>query len=143
MSNKDFTTSFITQKTPTEVFNNILDVRSWWSGLYGEKIKGNTDKLNEEFTFTAGEGMHKTKQKLIELIPGKKVVWLVTDSKLTFLTEETEWTGTKIIFEIDTKDGQTEVHFIHQGLAPQIECHKECSNAWSQYLQKFAIAMNK
>lgn len=142
MSNKDFTTSFITGQTPAEAINHILDVRSWWSGLYGEEIKGSTDKPGEEFTFTAGEGMHYSKQKLIELIPDKKVIWLVTESKLTFLEEDTEWTGTKIIFEINAKDNETEVRFTHEGLATQIECYKECSNAWSQYLQRFAVAMN-
>ena len=55
------------------IFNTLLNVRGWWSGLYSETIEGNTDKLGDEFTFQAGGGAHYSKQKLVELIPEKKL----------------------------------------------------------------------
>lgn len=87
---KDYTFIFESSDTPDNVFEHLLDVRNWWTGLYQEEIKGNTCKLNEEFTFTAGGGAHYSKQKLIEVIPGKKIVWLVTDSNLNFLDKPGE-----------------------------------------------------
>jgi len=134
---KDFTTRHLVNQSPKEIFNTILDVRGWWSGLHAEEITGTTDRLNSEFTFLAGGGAHYSKQKLIEAIPGERIVWLVTDSKLTFLDNEEEWIGTKICFDISTQGDKTQVRFTHLGLVPSIECYNECSGAWSQYLKKF------
>ena len=75
MATADFTTTLMVEQTPKEVFNAINNVRGRWQG----EIKGSTDKLNDEFTFSAGGGAHFSKQKLVELIPDKKIVWLVTN----------------------------------------------------------------
>jgi hypothetical protein len=134
MKNKNFTTTLIVDQTPEEVFNVVRNVRGWWSGYYSEEIKGDTEKLNDEFSFRAGGGAHYSRQKLIEVIPNKKVVWLVTDSKLDFLEKKDEWTGTKVIFDISTKVNKTQLVFTHDGLMPEIECYNACAPAWSQYL---------
>ena len=135
MKNKNFTTTLIVDQTPEEVFNVVRNVRGWWSGYYSEEFEGNTEKLNDEFSFRAGGGAHYSRQKLIEVIPNKKVVWLVTDSKLDFLEKKDEWTGTKVSFDISTKGNKTELAFTHEGLTPEIECYNSCAPAWSQYLQ--------
>src|SRR4051812_38222579 len=116
--NKEYSVTYTTNQLPSEIFTKILNVRGWWSGLYAEEISGITDELNAEFTFHAGGGIHYSKQKLIELVPGKKITWLVTDSKLTFAETENEWTGTKIAFEITAENNQTKVAFTHHGLVP-------------------------
>ena len=135
MKNKNFTTTLIVDQTPEEVFNVVRNVRGWWSGYYSEEIKGDTEKLNDEFSFRAGGGAHYSRQKLIEVIPNKKVVWLITDSKLDFLEKKDEWTGTKVIFDISQKNNKTQLVFTHEGLIPEIECYNSCAPAWSQYLQ--------
>ncbi len=143
MKNQDFTTTLLVNQTPKEVFNTIRNVQEWWSGLYSEEIEGSTDKLNDEFTFRAGGGAHYSKQKLIELIPGKKIVWLVTDSNLNFIEDKSEWNGTKISFEISKQDNKTKIVFTHLGLVPKIECYDGCSGAWTNYLQKLEKALNE
>jgi hypothetical protein len=140
---KDFTMSFVVDQSPKEVFNAVLNVRGWWQGLYSEDIKGKTDKLNEEFVFRAGDGAHHTTQKLIEVIPDKKVVWLVTMSNLTFIEKKDEWKGTKIIFDISKKGNKTQLQFTHQGLTPEIECYEACSGAWSMYLREKLMTLIK
>jgi len=132
----DFTTTILVDETPTQVFNTIKNVRAWWSGSYGEEIKGNSNKVNDEFSFRAGGGAHYSKQKLVELIPDKRIVWLVTDSKLTFLENQSEWNGTKIAFEISKEKDQTKIVFTHEGLVPEIECYNSCAPAWTQYVQE-------
>ena len=133
---ESFTYSFNTAKSPEAVFRLLLDIEQWWSGLHGEIIKGESRKVGDTFTFQAGGGAHYSKQKLIELIPRKKVVWLVTDSKLTFLNDAGEWTGTRICFDISTDENKTKVTFTHEGLVPQIECYNDCSGEWPKYLEK-------
>lgn len=138
----DFTYSFKSAKSPKKIFETLLDVRKWWSGLYEETIKGNSNKLNDEFTFHAGGGAHYSKQKLIELVPDKKIVWLVTDSNLTFLKKPDEWTNTKISFNISSEQtGKTKVTFTHEGLVSKIECYNGCVGAWTKYLEKLAEKM--
>jgi hypothetical protein len=127
----DFTTTILVDQTPEEAFNAINNVRSWWTGEPG--VEGNTNKLEDEFTYRYKD-LHYSKQKVTELIPGKKVVWLITDSKLNFIKDKTEWTGTKISFDIAKKGDKTEIRFTHMGLVPDIECYQDCSNAWSSYI---------
>ena len=130
MDNRDFTTSIQVDQTPQEAFDAINNVRAWWPG----EIEGNTKKLNDEFTYRYKK-IHYSKQKLVEIIPGKKVVWLVTDSSLNFVENKGEWTGTKIIFEISEKDNKTQIRFTHRGLVPKYECFDSCSSAWTDIIK--------
>ena len=129
MEKQSFTTSFLVDRTPKEVFNAVKNVRAWWPGV----IEGESDKLNAEFTYRYKE-LHYSKQKVVDFILDKKVVWLVTESSLNFVDEKDEWTGTKIVIEISEKDKKTQVRFTHQGLVPQFECYDACSNAWSDII---------
>lgn len=143
MKKQDFTRVYLIDQTPEEIFKSLIDVRGWWSGLFSEEIEGHSDKLNEEFSFRAGDGIHYSKHKLVELTPNKKAVWLVTDSSLSFLEDKGEWIGTKLCFEISKQGARTAVRFTHQGLVPGIECFDRCTSAWSQYLDKFLLPLAK
>ena len=127
---QDFTITIQVDQTPMDAFNAINDVRAWWPG----EIEGSSTKLNDEFTYRYKK-FHYSKQKLVEVVPGKKVVWLVTDSSLNFVENKSEWTGTKIIFDISEKDNKTQIRFTHQGLVPAYECFDSCSNAWSDIIK--------
>jgi hypothetical protein len=131
MKTADFTTTILVDQNSKQAFDAINNVRGWWS----EEIEGSTDKLNEEFTYHF-EDIHRCRIKLIEFVPAKKVVWLVMDNYFKFTKDKTEWTGTKIIFEISSKDQKTEIRFTHQGLVPEYECYEICQNAWTQYIQQ-------
>ncbi len=126
MSDQNYTTAFLVGQTPEEAFAAINNVRGWWSG----EIEGDTDKLGAEFTYRVPD-VHYCKMKIAEFIPGKKVVWHVLDSDISYVQVKTEWNDTKISFEISNKkDGKTEVRFTHIGLVPAYECYSDCSNAW-------------
>jgi hypothetical protein len=129
MKDQNFTSTFTVDRTPEEVFDAINNVRGWWS----ENIEGRTDKLGGEWTYRYHD-VHICKMKVTELIPGKKVVWFVLDNYFDFTKDKTEWTGTKVIFEIGKKGAKTEVRFTHQGLVPEYECFDVCSDAWSSYI---------
>ena len=130
MKQQNFTSSFTVDQTSEEVFKAINNVRVWWSG----EIEGNTDKLGGEFTYRYKD-MHRSKQKIKEFIPGKRIVWHVTDAELGFVKNKTEWKGTDIIFEIARKGGKTELRFTHAGLVPAFECYGGCSGAWGALVE--------
>jgi hypothetical protein len=135
MKKQSFKFSCTTSKTIHEVFTHLIDPRNWWVGLFGETIEGESNHVNDEFSFRAGDGAHYSNQKLTELVTDKKIAWLVTESNLSFLKNTNEWAGTKIGFDIEEEGGKTKITFSHDGLVPQIECYGGCSGAWTQYLQ--------
>lgn len=126
---ENLSATFTVDQSPAEAFAAINNVRGWWSG----QIDGPTDKLGGEFTYRY-QDIHYSKQRVTELIPGQKVVWLVLDSSLNFIEDKTEWNGTKVTFEITKKGDKTEVRFTHVGLGPDHECFKACSSAWGSYI---------
>jgi Activator of Hsp90 ATPase homolog 1-like protein len=130
MTTTDFTTTILIDQTPQEAFNAINNVRGWWS----EEIEGSTDKLNDEFKYHY-EDVHRCQIKLIEVVPNKKVVWLVQENYFNFTQDKTEWTGTKMIFDISRKDNKTEIRFTHLGLVPEYECYNACREGWTHYIQ--------
>ena len=131
MSTPDLTTTIVVDQSPEKVFNAINNVRGWWS----EEIEGSTDKLNEVF-FYHFEDLHHCTIKVIDLVPDKKVVWLVLDNYFKFTKDKTEWNDTKISFEISKEGDKTNIRFTHIGLVPAYECFTICRDAWTTYIQK-------
>jgi Activator of Hsp90 ATPase homolog 1-like protein len=135
MASQNFTLTLLTKQSPQQVFQAITNVRAWWYGYYAEEIEGATEKLNDEFTFRAGEGAHYSKHKLVEVIPDQKIVWLTTESDFTFIEKRNEWTGSRVIFDITKKGTNTQLTFTHEGLTPEVECYHACYPAWTAYLE--------
>jgi uncharacterized protein YndB with AHSA1/START domain len=117
MKAKDYAISYTVDQSPEEVFDAINNVRGWWS----EEVEGKTDRLGAEFKFHY-QDLHRTTQKITELVPGKKVVWHVIDSHINFVKDKAEWNGTDVVFDITKKGRKTELRFTHVGLVPTIEC---------------------
>jgi hypothetical protein len=119
-----------------QVFAATNNVRGWWS----QEIEGRTDKLGAEFEFHYKD-LHRSTQKITELVPGKKVVWHVTDAHINFVNNKTEWKGTDIVFEISRKGDKTELRFTHIGLIPTIQCYGDCSGAWGYYIHESLLKL--
>jgi len=132
----DFTITLRVDQTPNEAFNAINNVRGWWS----EDIEGGTHQLHDEFDYRYGDA-HRCRMKLVDVVPDQKVVWLVLSNYFDFTKDNTEWTGTKVIFEISKKDNKTEIRFTHLGLTPEYECFDACSDGWTHYIQESLPAL--
>lgn len=114
MSNRNYKTANYTveielAKSPDDVFSHIINLSKWWP----EEFEGEDIKLYSEFVFRIGD-MHYSKNKVIEFIPNKKIVWLTTESIRK--TDNYDWTGTKFIFEVVPKAHNTLVKFTYDGV---------------------------
>lgn len=127
---KNFNATITVSKSGLDAFDAIKNFRGWWN----EGIEGNTDKLNETF-FYHYKDVHLSKMRLIEAIPGKKLVYLVVDNEFNFIEDKSEWVNTKLIFEITTRGTTTEIRFTHEGLVPEYECFNICNDAWTGYIK--------
>lgn len=136
MQQQDFTVTLLTDHSAHEAFNAINNVRSWWS----EEVKGGTDKLHDEFDYHYKD-VHSCRMRITELVPDKKVVWLVLDNYFNFIKDQSEWKGNTIHFDISPKGNQTQIRFTHQGLVPAYECYEICFNAWTDYLQNSLLQL--
>ena len=97
------------KKSPSDVFNHVIRLSEWWP----EQFEGESIKLNTEFVLRTGDA-HYSKNKVIEFVSNKKVVWVTTESNRK--TDNFDWTGTKFIFEFTPKDDNTLLKFIYDGV---------------------------
>lgn len=130
MKNSNFTTGFITTESPETVFAAINNVKAWWC----EDFKGESTQVGAIFEVQF-YGIHFSTHEILEMVPYQKVVWGVPKSKLVFLEDEEEWTGTTIHFEMEETEDGTQLTFTHKGITPEVECYHACSNGWTQFVE--------
>ena len=126
---KSLTLSFVVDASPMQVFDAVTNVRGWWTS----EIKGKSAQVGDVFTYRY-EDIHRSTQRLVEVVPGRKVTWYVEDAYLSFTEDKEEWKGTVVAFEITPKGKKTELRFTHEGLVPSFECFDACTGGWDFYI---------
>ena len=104
-------------KSPSVVFNLITNLSKWWV----EEFIGEGLKLNSAFILKAGD-THFSKNKVIEFAPDNKFVWVTTESLRT--SDNFDWTGTKMIFELSSTDHGTQITFTYDGVIFESDRYK-------------------
>src|SRR5687768_16127350 len=110
MRKKDYSVAITVSATQKETFKKINTISKWWT----EDLEGSPQKLNDHFTVRFGETWITS--KVVDMIPDKKIVWLVTDCNKHWLKNKKEWRGTNMNWDISTVDEKTQVTFTHTGL---------------------------
>jgi len=123
----------ISISSPNSVFQKIMDIPSWWT----KDFEGRNAAPGDEFIIHH-PGAHYAKHRVIEWIPGRKLVWLVNESKLNWLQNQEEWTGTRMIFELTPG----ELNFTHEGLTPDKESYERCSQGWDLVIKQLFNFIN-
>lgn len=126
MTDQDLTITLRVEASPDNVVAAVCDVPSWWSGT----IEGPADRVGAEFTYRYGD-LHRSTQRVTELVPGSRVVWHVVDADMPPVHPPDEWTGTDIVFDLREVDGGTELRFTHVGLTPSLDCWDRCRSGWT------------
>lgn len=135
MNQQDYRSSITARISAREAFEKIGNIPLWWTS----GVQGNSRTIGDEFTVRFGETF--VKFGVAELIPDKKAVWLVTDCNLHWIRNKTEWTGTKLVWELSSSNGETHVTITHAGLVPGIECYNDCSTGWNFYIQESLLKL--
>jgi len=130
MGNNDFNSRISAKISASEAIKKISSVPEWW----GITFTGSAEKPNDKFTVKMGGDsfFHFT---VTELIPDKRVVWLVTDCNMPWYADKKEWANTRLIFDLHESNGITELNFTHEGLTPDVECYKDCEPGWTHWIQ--------
>lgn len=105
------------ERSAHDVFDHIIDLSKWWP----EEFEGGWIKPGAEFVFRTGD-THYSKNKVLEFIPDKKVVWLTTESIRK--ADSYDWTGTKFIFELTPRGDRTTLKFTYDGVVLEHEAER-------------------
>lgn len=129
MKKQDYNATISVNAAPKEAFEKISKVNKWWA----KNFTGKAEKLHDKFSVRFGETY--VDFQISELIPGKKVVWKVTDCNLHWIKTKKEWKGTEVVFELSKKGDSTQIDFTHLGLVPEAECYNDCEAGWNGHIK--------
>jgi len=130
MIKNDFTSSISAEISANEAIKKISNLPEWW----GITFTGSAKNQNDTFTVKmSGDSFFNL--IVANLIPGKRVVWLVTDCNMPWYSDKKQWANTKLIFDLNDNNGLTELTFTHEGLTPDVECYKDCESGWTHWIQ--------
>ena len=130
MEKKNFTSSISAEISADEAIKRISNVPGWW----GITFSGNSEKQDDQFIVKmSGDSFFNF--TVTELIPGKRVVWLVTDCNMPWYSDKKEWADTRLIFDLTENNGVTDLTFTHEGLTPDVECYKDCEPGWTHWIK--------
>jgi uncharacterized protein YndB with AHSA1/START domain len=121
-------------KPVPEVYRVITEhISDWWS----RDLTGTSAHPGDSFTIAFG----KTRKtfEIVEAIPGKVVIWKCIKAHIDMpsLKNKAEWTGTRMIWTLNTADKETTITFMHQGLNKGLECYDICEAGWDEFLSSF------
>jgi len=104
----------------------------WWTvgdnnfGRVGDRIK---------FTFPPNVSYWTFEAKKLE--PNKTVELECVDAhhKITDRPDasETEWLGSRALWQIEPQGDKTTIHFVHKGLTPNLDCYDVCEAGWNLF----------
>lgn len=130
METKDFNCTITASIGASEATKRISNIPGWW----GVFFSGSSEKQGDKFIIKMG-GESYFDVTVEQLIPGKRIVWLVTDCNMPWYSDKNEWCNTKMIFDLSENNGQTTLHFTHEGVVPGIECYQDCESGWTHWIR--------
>ena len=129
MKEQDYHSVVTANVSAGEAFERITRISEWWTA----GVQGNSQRVGDEFTVRFGETF--VTFKVVEIIPNQRAVWLVTDCNLHWISNKAEWKNTKLVWDLSSQNGTTQVTMTHIGLIQGIECYSDCAAGWNFYIQ--------
>jgi hypothetical protein len=135
MKKENFQLTIEVNASPEEVLRKINQVDRWWA----KKVKGKSEKLKDAFMVDFGSTF--VDFQITELVPSKKVVWLVTDCNLHWIDDKKEWKNNEITWTLTEKGGKTAINFVHKGMNSESECYESCKPGWTHHIQDSLVKL--
>ena len=126
---QDFSYSITVKASAKATMEKISQVGLWWA----KDFKGKASKLNDEFSVHFGDTY--VNYRISEVMPDKKIVWLVTDCNLGWINDKKEWKNNEMIWSLTEKDQKTQIDFTHKGMTPASECYESCKPGWTHHIK--------
>jgi hypothetical protein len=130
MEDNNFNAGISINISATEAIKKISNVPEWW----GVTFTGNAENKNDEFVIKMG-GESFFNITVAELIPGKKIIWNISDCYMPWYADKKEWADTRLIFDLTEDGNNTALMFTHEGLTPDIECYNDCAPGWTHWIK--------
>lgn len=115
--------------TTREAFEKIGRVKDWWAINFA----GSTHRLGDCFTVHFARTTWG-KMEIIEIVPHRRIVWMVVDCYLPIFQDPYLWKGNQIVWDISSDGNGTSVTMTHVGLTPEVECYEDCRKGWNFYV---------
>ena len=135
MSFHDYQSTVSAEISADDAFDKIARVSEWWT----KGTTGNAKEIGD--TFKVDWGGTWVAFKIVEAVPGTRIVWQVTDCHLAWLKDTAEWKDTKVVWELATTNANTHVTMTHVGLNPAVECFNGCEAGWNFYFGKSLLKL--
>lgn len=128
MKPKDYQCHISSPVSAEAAFDAIGQVSGWWA----KHVEGYSESLHDVFTVRFGKTF--VTFEITELVPNQRVVWLVTICNLHWIGNKTEWTGTRVVWEITPAGDGVRIDMTHHGLMPEVECFNDCQAGWNDHI---------
>ena len=106
-------------------------LRGWWTDNCEVG-----DGPGAQSTFRFGKTYSVVRME--KLVPEQAVHWHCVEYFLDFpmVSKTDEWVGTSMVFNLTAgPDSGTDLHFVHEGLTPELECYALCEGGWDHFLK--------
>ncbi|HVI45052.1 MAG TPA: SRPBCC domain-containing protein [Chitinophaga sp.] len=119
----DIRLNLVIKVSPEKVYDAITTrkgIESWW-------CKQTTAKPEKGFVNVFVFGQFRNEMKITEL-SHKRVAWDCINSI-------EEWTGTKVSFDLEERDGNTLLRFTHGDWKSATDLFASCNYDWAKFLR--------
>lgn len=110
--------------TPEKIYEAITTqegLANWWA-------KQTTAKPELGFVNVFIFGKYRNEMKVTELVPNQKTAW-------ECISSIDEWIGTKIVFDLEEKDGKTVLRFAQEGWRAVTDTFAGCNYDWALFMK--------
>jgi uncharacterized protein YndB with AHSA1/START domain len=117
-------------KSSLDEVYKALTMREGLAGWWTTDTQGAGNKVGEVIRFrfsVAGKEIGGFDMKVLELRPGRRVLWEVVDGPK-------EWIGTKVVFDLKKEGDWTIILFKHEGWKEPVEFMHHCTTKWGIFL---------